>query len=126
MTVARFIEGLRQANGIIAGISCMPWRRRFLPFNILGAALWVGLWTTVGYTAGSHINSIYHEIGRYEIYLGVALGVLILGYIGFRLRKRRKKRDGHEPPGGPLHGGAAGTDVQAVESSKESSIRRRH
>ncbi|MGH9062121.1 MAG: cation diffusion facilitator family transporter, partial [Acidimicrobiales bacterium] len=48
VTVARFIEGLRQANGIIAGISEMPWRR-FLVFNCLGAALWVGLWTAVGY-----------------------------------------------------------------------------
>ncbi len=39
--VARFIEGLRQANGIIAGITRMPWLR-FLAFNALGAALWVG------------------------------------------------------------------------------------
>jgi membrane protein DedA with SNARE-associated domain len=39
ITVARFIEGLRQANGIIAGISGMHWRR-FRIFNALGAALW--------------------------------------------------------------------------------------
>ena len=32
IVVARFIEGLRQANGIIAGISGMHWRR-FLIFN---------------------------------------------------------------------------------------------
>ena len=38
--VARFIEGLRQANGIIAGISGMHWAR-FLLFNAIGAALWV-------------------------------------------------------------------------------------
>ena len=43
ITLARFIEGLRQANGIIAGISGMHWRR-FLAFNALGAALWVGTW----------------------------------------------------------------------------------
>jgi hypothetical protein len=30
--VARFIEGLHQANGIIAGITAMPWLR-FLAFN---------------------------------------------------------------------------------------------
>ena len=34
--VARFIEGLRQANGIIAGISGMRWTR-FLIFNAIGA-----------------------------------------------------------------------------------------
>jgi membrane protein DedA with SNARE-associated domain len=37
IVVARFIEGLRQANGIIAGISGMHWRR-FIVFNALGAA----------------------------------------------------------------------------------------
>src|SRR5258707_13913601 len=31
ITIARFIEGLRQANGIVAGISGMHWRR-FLAF----------------------------------------------------------------------------------------------
>src|SRR6266487_2433156 len=40
ITVARFIEGLRQANGIIAGTTGMRWLR-FLAFNALGAALWV-------------------------------------------------------------------------------------
>src|SRR4051794_40344037 len=58
VTVARFIEGLRQANGIVAGTTGMPWRR-FLVFNALGAALWVGLWTTLAYLAGSHINEVY-------------------------------------------------------------------
>jgi membrane protein DedA with SNARE-associated domain len=38
ITVARFIEGLRQANGIIAGISGLHWAK-FLAFNALGAAL---------------------------------------------------------------------------------------
>ncbi|MYW14733.1 DedA family protein, partial [Streptomyces sp. SID2955] len=48
VTVARFVEGLRQANGIIAGTTGMRWRR-FLAFNALGAALWVGLWATLAY-----------------------------------------------------------------------------
>jgi len=39
VTIARFVEGLRQANGIIAGITGMRWRR-FLAFNVLGAAVW--------------------------------------------------------------------------------------
>ena len=39
--VARFVEGLRQANGIIAGMSGIHWAK-FLVFNAIGAALWVG------------------------------------------------------------------------------------
>jgi membrane protein DedA with SNARE-associated domain len=92
VTVARFIEGLRQANGVIAGISDMPWATRFLPFNALGAALWVGLWTTVGYTAGSHINAIYRDISHYELYVAVAVGVLLIAYIAFRVVKSRRAK----------------------------------
>ena len=33
VTIARFVEGLRQANGIIAGTTRMRWRR-FLAFNV--------------------------------------------------------------------------------------------
>ncbi len=48
ITFARFVEGLRQANGIIAGITGMHWLR-FLIFNAIGAALWVGTWVSLGY-----------------------------------------------------------------------------
>src|SRR5487761_1164762 len=57
--VARFIEGLRQASGIIAGTTGMHWAR-FLAFNVVGAALWVAMWTSIGYFSGDHITSIYN------------------------------------------------------------------
>lgn len=88
VTVARFVEGLRQANGIIAGVTGMHWAR-FLAFNALGAALWVAVWTSVGYFSGSHIDTIYNDATRYDTYLAIAVGVLILAYIARRLRKRR-------------------------------------
>jgi membrane protein DedA with SNARE-associated domain len=92
VSVARFIEGLRQANGIIAGISGMHWLR-FLAFNALGAALWVGLWVSVGYVAGQHINALYDQLRRYEMYVAIGVGALIVAYIGYRfvrwLHRRR-------------------------------------
>ncbi|HEX3831860.1 MAG TPA: DedA family protein [Solirubrobacteraceae bacterium] len=90
VAVARFIEGLRQANGIIAGITGMHWAK-FLAFNALGAALWVAVWTSIGYLSGSHINTIYNDATRYDTYLAVAVGVLILVYIARRLWKRRNR-----------------------------------
>lgn len=90
ITVARFIEGLRQANGIIAGISAMRWPR-FLVFNALGAALWVGVWTAVGYAAGAHIDVLYHQIIHYEVYVVIAFGVLVLAYIGYRLWRHQSR-----------------------------------
>ncbi|MET8246890.1 DedA family protein [Streptomyces sp. NPDC005202] len=92
VTVARFIEGLRQANGIIAGTAGMPWHR-FLVFNSLGAALWVGLWVTVAYVAGEHITAVYDEITRYQIHVLVALGVLLLVFLVRHLVRRRRPQE---------------------------------
>lgn len=90
VAVARFIEGLRQANGIIAGITGMHWAK-FLAFNALGAALWVAVWTSVGYFSGSHINAIYNAATRYSTYFAIAVAVLIVAYVARRLWKRRRR-----------------------------------
>lgn len=87
VTVARFIEGLRQANGIIAGITGMRWLK-FLLFNALGAALWVATWTSIGYFAGNHIETIYNAVGRYALYLAGAAVLLIVALV---LRRRRRR-----------------------------------
>jgi len=87
---ARFIEGLRQANGIVAGTMRMAWQR-FLAFNTLGAALWVGVWASIGYFAGGNITPIYNTISRYSLYLLIALAVLVAALITravIRLRRR--------------------------------------
>ena len=74
---ARFIEGLRQANGIIAGISEMSWLR-FTIFNAIGATLWVSTWSLVGYFAADHIGTVL----KYQTYFTViTLTVIILALI---------------------------------------------
>jgi membrane protein DedA with SNARE-associated domain len=90
VTIARFVEGLRQTNGIIAGITGMPWRR-FLAFNALGAALWVGLWVSLGDLAGTHITTIYDTAHRYELYLLIAVAVLLVAVIARQLLHRRSR-----------------------------------
>jgi membrane protein DedA with SNARE-associated domain len=108
VVVARFIEGLRQANGIIAGMSGMYWAR-FLAFNALGASLWVALWTSIGYLSGSHINSIYNTATRYSTYFAIAVGVLIVAYVARRLIRRSRRRAA-ESPVEPLPDDAAPVD----------------
>jgi membrane protein DedA with SNARE-associated domain len=87
---ARFIEGLRQANGIVAGISRMAWPR-FLAFNALGAVLWVAVWTSVGYLAGSNITVIYNTITRYSLYVVIGL-VAVVAAVIIRAVVRRRRR----------------------------------
>jgi membrane protein DedA with SNARE-associated domain len=95
IVIARFVEGLRQANGIIAGITGMHWAK-FVPFNMLGAALWVGLWVSVGYFSGSHIDSIYSTVTKYQTYFAIAVGLAILALISRHLWRRRRQRSERE------------------------------
>lgn len=89
VVAARFIEGLRQANGIIAGVAGMRWAR-FLTFNAIGAALWVAVWTSIGYLSGSHIDSIYREAKRYEAYLAIAVAALFMLYLAGRVKRSKQ------------------------------------
>ncbi len=90
VVIARFIEGLRQLNGIVAGTVEMPWPR-FLLFNTIGAALWAGVWTSVGYLAGSHIEVIYSTVVRYSWYVLIGLGVVVAALIARALLRRRRR-----------------------------------
>lgn len=81
--VARFIEGLRQLNGIIAGSYGMKWVK-FLTFNIIGATLWVSLWVFLGTLAGNNIEPIYKKLTMYGIYGLIAIVVLLAGWFIYR------------------------------------------
>jgi membrane protein DedA with SNARE-associated domain len=88
--IARFIVGLREANGIIAGITKMRWLT-FTVYNAIGACAWVGTWVSIGYIAGDHINTIYSVFNRVAIYVLAALAVLVIAYVTWRLIRRRSR-----------------------------------
>ncbi|MCX4745501.1 DedA family protein [Kitasatospora sp. NBC_01287] len=92
--VARFIDGLRQTNGIIAGTTGMPWRR-FMVWNTAGALLWVGAWSTAGYLAGSDIDQVYRTALRYQLYLLLALALLLVALGVRHLLRRHERRRRH-------------------------------
>ncbi len=97
VVIARFIVGLREANGIIAGITKMRWLT-FTVYNAIGACAWVGTWVSIGYIAGDHINTIYSVFNRVAIYVLAALAVLIIAYVTWRLIRRRQSREAQEAP----------------------------
>jgi len=101
VVVARFVEGLRQANGILAGALEMPWARRFLPANALGAALWVGLWTTVGALAGVHLDAIYSAVVHAELAAALVVVAALVVLVVLRVRRRRRRREAPADRSGP-------------------------
>ncbi|HEV8568900.1 MAG TPA: DedA family protein [Actinoplanes sp.] len=90
VVVARFIDGLRQLNGVIAGITAMPWRT-FLIYNAIGAALWVGWWTTISYLLGTHIVEIVDHTHRYKWLAIAVIAVAVATYVTLHVRHIRRR-----------------------------------
>ena len=93
VVIARYIVGLREANGIIAGITEMRWLT-FAVFNVIGGCAWVATWVTIGYVAGDHIDTIYADINRYSLYAFGVLAVMLAAYIAWRVLRRRRGNGG--------------------------------
>jgi membrane protein DedA with SNARE-associated domain len=88
--IARFIVGLRELNGIIAGITEMHWVR-FMIYNAAGAALWIGVWVSAGYLAGDHIAGIYADAQRYSLYVFAALVAAAAALVARTVLRRRRR-----------------------------------
>jgi membrane protein DedA with SNARE-associated domain len=91
ITIARFVEGLRQLNGIVCGSTGLPWRR-FASFDALGAVAWVGVWATAGYLAGNHLDAVEATLRR-NLWLGIAAVILLIVAYGLFHRSRKRRRD---------------------------------
>jgi membrane protein DedA with SNARE-associated domain len=85
---ARFVNVLRQLNGVVAGTLKMDWKR-FLIFNALGGALWVATWTLAGFYFGKHVADIRllaHDLQLGGAILGIALLVAAFAYLRWQRR----------------------------------------
>ncbi|MGC9670529.1 DedA family protein [Planosporangium sp. 12N6] len=89
VVVARFIDGLRQTVGLVAGTVGMPWRRYFVR-DAIGGVLWVGAWLTLGYLTGEDIGRVYPLVTRYFSYLVAAAVVLVAGVAAWHLWRRHR------------------------------------
>lgn len=87
VVAARFVVVLRQLNGIVAGTTRMPWPH-FLAANIAGAALWVGLWTTLAYRFGHDARIVPWLWHHLSLVAMVLVPLLVLGLVLLRLRRR--------------------------------------
>jgi membrane protein DedA with SNARE-associated domain len=89
LLIAKFVPGLNTAAPPLAGVFQMS-RTRFLLFDALGAALWVGAFLGLGYVFANEIERVAGPA------LGLGGGLLAIviaafgGYIVWKFLKRRK------------------------------------
>ncbi len=95
LLVGRFIDGVRQAMGILAGISDMTFRR-FMLFSTAGAVIWIGFWTALSDAAGSHVTTIVTYSGYFAAAVAVVLVVLLIRFV-VRARRRTASRSQSSP-----------------------------
>ncbi len=83
----RFLYGLRNAVPFVAGITGIP-PRRFVPLNIIGAAIWAPAVTLLGYVFGQAMERILGRAKRLE---EAAFALCLL--VGAILYARHRSRD---------------------------------
>jgi membrane protein DedA with SNARE-associated domain len=81
--LGRFVDGLRQLNGIVAGILQMPWST-FTAYNLVGAILWTCTWGLGSYYFGRDIGMIadlFHRPAPWLYVLGLIGAVALVVYM---------------------------------------------
>ncbi len=89
--IGRFFDGLRQLNGIMAGILHMPWKT-FTFCNILGAALWTGTWGLGSYFLEKEIVSVHLSFRQIEPWVAILSLAGLFAFLGYVLWPGRKKK----------------------------------
>ena len=86
--VARFFDGLRQLNGIVAGMLEMPWKI-FMAFNVLGAILWTGVWGLGAYFLDKEIKPVHSAFGLIEPFV---VALTLVGFLALMVYLFRRGR----------------------------------
>jgi membrane protein DedA with SNARE-associated domain len=94
--IGRFTATLRALVPGLAGMSRLPYRR-FLLFNLAGAASWVTVTAVTGYVVGQSYHSAEHRFGL----ISIGLLAIIAGWLLYRIARRSARLhafiDAHVP-----------------------------
>jgi membrane protein DedA with SNARE-associated domain len=87
--IARFFDGSRQLNGVMAGMLEMPWWR-FCFWNVAGAVVWVAVWGLGTYWLDRDIGEIAAVLERFEpLVIALLLAALVAGLVYLWRRRHR-------------------------------------
>jgi membrane protein DedA with SNARE-associated domain len=91
--VFRFLYGLRNVIPFVLGMSRVK-VSRFIPLNIVGAAVWAVALATGGWALGEALESVLDDVKRYQLW--VFGGLAAIGCLLWLRRWRRMRREARE------------------------------
>jgi membrane-associated protein len=83
--IARFVPIVRTITPFVAGIGAMNYKRKFLPFDVLGGGLWIGALLLAGFAFGQHPFVQKH-------YEAVILGIVFVSVLPMAIEAVRQRR----------------------------------
>lgn len=86
--VSRFLDGLRQLNGIVAGMLRMPWWV-FTGYNLLGAVLWSFFWGLGPFFLDRHIYALHQFFDRFRLWIALPAVACFVLFVVYLLRRKR-------------------------------------
>jgi undecaprenyl-diphosphatase len=72
----RFVPVVRMLISFVAGLSEMD-ARRFLLYNLAGAAIWATAFCSIGYFFGRHASAFYHQLVRGALVVAFGIAALV-------------------------------------------------
>ncbi len=94
--LARFVDGPRQLNGIVAGTLEMRWWL-FTVFNIAGAMLWAGVWGLGTYYLSEHLHAVDAFLRQLNPWVSGIVAIGVVAMIVYLFRGRGKQPLSAEP-----------------------------
>jgi membrane protein DedA with SNARE-associated domain len=91
--LARFVDGPRQLNGILAGTFGMPWWL-FTVFNVIGAVLWVSVWGLGTFFLSEHLHALDALLRQVNPWIAGSVVVAAIAMVIYLFRGRRQTQPG--------------------------------
>jgi len=88
LLIAKFLPGLNTLAAALAGIVGVS-RRRFVAYDVAGAALWAGTWTGLGYLFSDAIDQLVATIARLGGSVAALLAAALGAYVLIKYIQRR-------------------------------------
>jgi len=85
--VSRFLDGLRQLNGIVAGMLQMPWAI-FSAYNLLGAVLWSFFWGLGPFLLDRHLYALHQFLDRFRLWIAIPAVTCFALLVVYLLRRK--------------------------------------